>query len=41
MVSVSGNEIYRTAKYAWQDYKTSEGILSELKIVVVRNIQEG
>lgn len=31
----------RTAKCAWQDYKTSEGVLSKLKIVVVRKIQEG
>ena len=25
-------EFMRTAKYTWQDYKTNEDILSELKI---------
>jgi hypothetical protein len=32
--------ITRTAKYIWQDYKTNEDILSELKInPVVKKIQ--
>jgi hypothetical protein len=33
-------EFMRTAKYIWQDYKTNEDILSELKIIsVVKKIQ--
>jgi len=32
MTSAEMEFIRRTAKYAWQDYKTSDKILSELKI---------
>jgi hypothetical protein len=40
MTSTEIKFIRRTAKYTWQDYKTSEVVLPELKITpVVKKIQ--